>query len=67
MNDEQRIKKQIMDRLKLSPKFHHYCCVCAKYLYTGTQFFRYTVHFDCRNKPLVYFNSPDNPPKPAHT
>lgn len=65
MREEDAIKKQITDRLKLSNKFHHYCCVCGEYLYAGTQFFKYTVHYDCRNQRTKYYNSPDNPPKPT--
>lgn len=62
MNEEARIKKRIQERLKNAPRYYHYCSVCAGYLCCMTTFVKYIVHFDCRNEPIRYYNSPDNPP-----
>lgn len=46
MNEEQRIKKEIMDRLKARPKFKIYCLLCGK-LCTTTSHEREMIHYDC--------------------
>lgn len=56
MSEEDVIKRKIAERLKAAPKFYLYCCVCAGYLYCSTSFHKYVVHFDCRNKPMRYYN-----------
>jgi len=60
--EEDAIKKRIKERLKAAPKFYLYCSVCAGYLCCATYFQKYLVHFDCRNAPIKYYNSEDNPP-----
>ena len=46
MNEEQRIKKEIMDRLRAKPKFKIYCLLCKEYC-TTTSEEREMVHYDC--------------------
>lgn len=65
MNYEDRIKAEIKERLKNAPRYHLYCSVCGQYLYTATRFQKYVVHFDCKNQPIRFYNSPSNPPKPT--
>lgn len=46
MNEEQRIKKRILDDLKARPHFKIYCILCKKYC-TTTSEKREMVHYDC--------------------
>lgn len=62
MTEEETIKKKIRERLKNAPKFYLYCSACGGYLCCSTVFQKYVVHFDCRNKPIRYYNREDNPP-----
>ena len=61
MTYEEKIKKEIRERLKNAPRHRLYCCVCGQYLYTATRYQRITVHFDCRNGKVIYFNTPPEP------
>lgn len=62
METERDIKKRIEEKLRNAPKFYLYCSACSAYLCCSTTFTKYLVHWDCRNKPIRYYNAEDNPP-----
>lgn len=46
MNESERIKKEIKDRLKALPKIKVYCILCGEYCTTVSSQ-REMMHFDC--------------------
>lgn len=56
MTQEEDIKKQILEKLHQGEHYKLYCCVCGEYLTTATYFQMYIVHFDCKDKEMIYYN-----------
>ncbi len=57
VEETETTKKAIMARLKSYTYYKHYCCACAAYLGSFTTKARIIVHFECRNKPVRYYNT----------
>lgn len=58
MTNDERIKKEIMDRLKARPHFRVYCLLCEEYCTTVSEM-REMVHYDCW---VEWKKSRQNPP-----
>lgn len=49
MDENERMKKKIRDRLKSLPSYKLYCQICGKYACTATREIS-IVHYDCWRK-----------------
>lgn len=63
MNEEQRIKKEIMDRLNARPKFKIYCLLCGEHCVTTSEQ-REMIHYECY---ISWKKSRQKPSESTHT
>jgi hypothetical protein len=61
MSDE-TTKLEILEKIKEGPVYTLYCCACGEVLCKSKYFRMYIVHFDCKDKDMIYYNvRPDRP------
>ncbi len=61
----ENLQKELRQRLKSYTYYKHYCCVCKRYLGSFTVQTRIIIHFECRNKPVIFQNTFSKPSIPA--
>lgn len=63
MTHEEKIKKEIMDRLHARPHFKVYCLLCKEYCATTSEQ-REMIHYDCW---VAWKKSRQKPTEPTQT